>query len=160
MLTPDIGVLELIVRATAVYLFLFFLLRFIGKKHVGQMSPFDLVVLLIISETVDASLIGDDKSLTGGLISAATLVFLVALVGYSTWRSKKVERWTEGWPKILVRHGHVKDDVLNDQRISRSELMEALRQQGCTAITNVRFAILENDGRITAGKRVPDDEGE
>jgi uncharacterized membrane protein YcaP (DUF421 family) len=153
MLIPDIGVLELIVRATIVYFFLFFLLRFIGRKHVGQMSPFDLVVLLIISETVDASLIGDDKSLTGGLISAATLVALVALVGYATWRSKKIERWIEGRPKILVRHGHVKNDMLDNQQISRAELMEALRRQGCTAVTEVRFAILENDGSISVGKR-------
>jgi uncharacterized membrane protein YcaP (DUF421 family) len=153
MLIPDIGVLELILRAAVVYLFLFFLLRFIGKKHVGQMSPFDLVVLLIISETVDASLIGDDKSRTGGLISAATLVVLVTLVGYATWHSKKFERWVEGRPKILVRHGHVRNDMLNGQQISRSELMEALRQQGCTAVTEVRFAILENDGSISVGKR-------
>jgi uncharacterized membrane protein YcaP (DUF421 family) len=85
MWVPDISVVELVVRATVVYLVLFVLLRFVGKKHVGQMSPFDLVVLLIISETVDASLIGDDKSLTGGLISAATLIALVAIVGYLTW---------------------------------------------------------------------------
>ena len=96
MLIPDIGVLELIVRAAVVYFFLFFLLRFIGKKHVGQISPFDLVVLLIISETVDASLIGDDKSLTGGLISAATLVVLVTLVGYATWRSKNSSDGSRG----------------------------------------------------------------
>jgi uncharacterized membrane protein YcaP (DUF421 family) len=64
---------------------LFALLRFIGKKHVGELSPFDLVVLLIISETVDGSLIGDDQSLTGGLISAATLVAIVQIVGYLTW---------------------------------------------------------------------------
>jgi uncharacterized membrane protein YcaP (DUF421 family) len=160
MLPPDIGVLELIVRATAVYLFLFFLLRFIGKKQVGQMSPFDLVVLLIISETVDASLIGDDKCLTGGLISATTLVVLVYVVGYLTWRDKTIERWVEGRPKILVRHGHVKNDILDDQQISRSELMEALRHQGCTAVTNVRFAILENDGSISVGKREADDRGE
>lgn len=153
MLSPDIDVLELIVRAIAVYAFLFFLLRFIGKKHVGQMSPFDLVVLLIISETVDASLIGDDKSLTGGLISASTLVVLVYVVGSLTWRSKKMERWIEGRPKILVRHGHVKNAVLDDQQVTRSELLEALRQQGCSAVTNVRFAMLENDGSISIGKR-------
>ena len=73
MWVPSVGVFELILRGIVVYLVLFALLRFIGKKHVGELSPFDLVVLLIISETVDASLIGDDKSLTGGLISAATL---------------------------------------------------------------------------------------
>jgi uncharacterized membrane protein YcaP (DUF421 family) len=153
MLIPDIGILELIVRAVVVYLFLFFLLRFVGQKHVGQMSPFDLVVLLIISETVDASLIGDDKSLTGGLISAATLVALVYGVGYLTWRHRTLERWIEGRPKILVRHGHVKNEVLDSQQMTRSELMEALRHQGCSAVTDVRFAILENNGSITMGKR-------
>ena len=72
MWIPEVGVFELIVRGVLVYLVLFVLLRFIGKKHVGELSPFDLVVLLIISETVDGSLIGEDHSLTGGLISAAT----------------------------------------------------------------------------------------
>ena len=86
MWVPSVGVFELIFPGVAVYLVLFALLRFIGKKHVGQLSPFDLVVLLIISETVGGSLIGDDKSLTGGLISAATLVVLVQLVGFLTWR--------------------------------------------------------------------------
>jgi uncharacterized membrane protein YcaP (DUF421 family) len=129
MWVPDIGVIELIVRATVVYFALLLLLRFIGKKHVGQMSPFDLVVLLIISETVDGSLIGDDKSLTGGLISAATLIVLVAVMGYLTWHNRTVERCVDGRPKILVRHGHVLDEVLTDQQVTRSELMEALRQQ-------------------------------
>lgn len=159
MLVPDIGVLELIVRATVVYVFLFLLLRFIGKKHVGQMSPFDLVVLLIISETVDASLIGDDKSLTGGLISASTLVILVYVIGHLTWRSKKVGRWVEGRPRILVRHGHVENAVLDNQQVTRSELLEALRHQGCSAVTNVRFAMLENDGSISVGKRKAGDAG-
>jgi len=74
MFDLSLSIGELIVRAAAVYFVLFVLLRFIGKKHVGELSPFDLVVLLIISETVDGSLIGNDGSLIGGLISAATLV--------------------------------------------------------------------------------------
>jgi uncharacterized membrane protein YcaP (DUF421 family) len=160
MWVPDIGVAELIVRAAVVYFALFLLLRFIGKKHVGQMSPFDLVVLLIISETVDASLIGDDKSLTGGLISAATLIALVAIVGYLTWKNRTVERWVDGRPKILVRHGHVLNEVLAGQEVTRSELMEALRQQGCSAVTKVRFAVLENDGTISVGKRKPAQSGD
>ena len=71
MWVPSVDVGELVLRGVVVYAVLFALLRFIGKKHVGELSPFDLVVLLIVSETVDGSLIGDDKSLTGGLISAA-----------------------------------------------------------------------------------------
>lgn len=152
MLTPDVNIYELVLRAAAVYFSLFVLLRFVGKKHVGQMSPFDLVVLLIISETVDASLIGDDKSLTGGLISATTLVVLVQFVGYLSWRSKAVGRWVEGRPKVLVRNGHVCDHMLDEQQITRSELIEALRKEGGSSLTGIRFAVLENDGSISVGK--------
>ena len=112
-----------------------------------------LVVLLIISETVDASLIGDDKSLTGGLISAATLVLLVQLVGYLSWRSKPIGRWVEGRPKILVRNGQVCDQTLDQQQITRSELIEALRKEGSASLTGLRFAVLENDGSISVGKQ-------
>ena len=152
MFIPDLNVLELVFRAAAVYFALFLLLRLVGKKHVGQMSPFDLVVLLIISETVDASLIGDDKSLTGGLISAATLVLLVQLVGYLSWRSKPIGRWVEGRPKILVRNGQVCDQTLDQQQITRSELIAALRKEGSASLTGIRFAVLENDGSISVGK--------
>ena len=142
---------EFIVRAAAVYLVLFLLLRFIGKKHVGELSPFDLVVLLIISETVDGSLIGNDGSLIGGLISAATLVVIVQIVGYITWKSKRAERFFEGTPRILVRHGRVNSEILDKEQITRSELIEALRHEGTCSLTNVRFAVLENDGTITIG---------
>src|SRR5262245_46092267 len=89
MWIPQDDVLDLVVRGVVVYFVLFLLLRFVGKKHVGELSPFDLVVLLIISETVDGSLIGDDHSLTGGLISAATLVVTTELVAANTFRSLK-----------------------------------------------------------------------
>ena len=141
MWTPQVDVLELIVRGIVVYLVLFVLLRFIGKKHVGELSPFDLVVLLIISETVDGSLIGDDHSLTGGLISAATLAVLVQIVGFFTWRFKKVEKFVDGVPRILVRHGEVQTSVLKEEQITRAELLEALRHEGCSALTQVRFAM-------------------
>jgi uncharacterized membrane protein YcaP (DUF421 family) len=153
MFVPDLSAAELIFRATVVYFTLFVLLRFVGKKHVGQLTPFDLVVLLIISETIDASLIGDDHSLVGGLISAATLVAIVQVMGYLTWRNKGTERWVEGSPRILVRHGHIRNDIMAHEQVTRSELAEALRREGCNSVTNVRFAILENDGSITVGKR-------
>ena len=155
MFVPDLSVAELVFRAIVVYFALFFLLRFVGKKHVGQLSPFDLVVLLIISETIDASLIGDDHSLTGGLISAATLVAIVQLMGYLAWRNKATERWVEGYPRVLVRHGQVKNETMANEQVTRSELAEALRREGCSSVTNVRFAMLENDGSITVGKREP-----
>jgi uncharacterized membrane protein YcaP (DUF421 family) len=153
MWVPQVGVLELIIRGVVVYVALLVLLRFIGKKHVGELSPFDLVVLLIISETVDGSLIGDDRSLTGGLISAATLVVVVQLVGYFTWRFRKFEKVVDGVPQVLVRHGKIRNKVLDVEQVTRAELLEAMRQEGCSALTNIRFAILETDGSITLAKR-------
>jgi uncharacterized membrane protein YcaP (DUF421 family) len=149
MFTPDIPVMELIFRGVIVYFALFALLRFIGKKHVGELSPFDLVVLLIISETVDASLIGDDHSLTGGLISAATLIAIVQIVGSVTWRYRRAEKLVDGVPKILVRHGHVNQKIMNDEQVTYAELIEALRREGHSSLLKVRAAILETDGSIT-----------
>src|SRR4029450_1077672 len=116
MWMPEVSVLELIIRGAVVYVVLFALLRFIGKKHVGELSSFDLVILLIISETVYGSLIGDDHSLTGGLISAATLVVIVQVVGYLTWRFRKIERLVEGVPRILVREGEGKNTVRDSEQ--------------------------------------------
>jgi uncharacterized membrane protein YcaP (DUF421 family) len=153
MFIPEIPAIELIFRGAIVYFVLFALLRFIGKKHVGELSPFDLVVLLIISETVDGSLIGDDHSLTGGLISAATLVAIVQIVGYVTWRYRRAERLVDGVPKILVRHGHVNKEVMSDEQVTYAELIEALRREGHSSLLKVRAAILETDGSITLTTR-------
>ena len=108
---------------------------------------------LALSECVENALIADETSLTGGLIAAAALFGLNQLVGYAAWRDRKMERLLEGTPRFLVRHGRVLKDVLAREQITQSELMEALRREGCTSITNVRYAILENDGDISIGLR-------
>jgi uncharacterized membrane protein YcaP (DUF421 family) len=159
MFTMTIGIGELLLRVSIVYAFLFALMRLIGKKHVGEMAPFDLVVLLILSECVQNALIGEDKSLTAGVGAAGILFGLSQLVGYVAWRNKRAARLLEGTPKILVRNGLVNKDVLAREQITRSELLEALRRQGCTSLVNVRFAVLENDGEITVGVRPGGREG-
>ena len=106
MFDMSMSVGEHIVRGVLVYVFLFVLLRLVGKKHVGELAPFDLLVLLILSETVQNSLVGDDTSLIGGLISAATLVILAYGISILTFSSKRLERAIEGTPNILIRHGH------------------------------------------------------
>jgi uncharacterized membrane protein YcaP (DUF421 family) len=107
--------------------------------------------LLILSETVQGALVADDKSLAGGLIAATTLIALGHLVGYASWRSKKVERVLEGKPRLLVRNGQVCKETLAAEQVTHSELIEALRREGCTSLNKVRFAVLENDGTITVG---------
>jgi uncharacterized membrane protein YcaP (DUF421 family) len=153
MFIPSLGIGELVLRVVMVYLAIFFLLRVVGRKHVGELAPFDLVVLLLLSECVQNALIADEKSVTGGLIAAAALFGLNHVFGYASWRSKKAERLLEGTPRLLVRHGKVLDKSLEDEQITRSELMEALRREGCASLANVRYAILENDGGITVGLR-------
>ena len=153
MFDMSMSVGEHIVRGVLVYVFLFVLLRLVGKKHVGELAPFDLLVLLILSETVQNSLVGDDTSLIGGLISAATLLILAYGISILTFSSKRLERAIEGTPKILIRHGHRRAAELQRQRITKAELLEALRNHGCANITDVRVAILENDGTITVIKR-------
>ena len=155
MFDMSLGAGELIIRAVAVYFFLFVLMRFIGKKHVGDLAPFDLVVLLILSETVSNSLHGGDESLIGGLISAATLILLVLGISFISSRSKTAERFLEGVPRVLVRHGTRRKDVMAREHITESELVEALRRNGCTSILNVRAAVLENDGKISIITREP-----
>jgi uncharacterized membrane protein YcaP (DUF421 family) len=153
MFTPSLSVGELMLRAIIVFFFIYALLRLFGKKHVGEMAPFDLVVLLILSESVQNAIIGDDQSVTGGLVASATLVGVSALVGYASWRNKIVANVFEGRPRILVRNGRILKDVLAREQITHAELLEALRREGCTSVTSVRYAVLENDGDITVGLR-------
>lgn len=153
MFNLSVGVGELIARPTIVYFFLFVALRWIGKKHVGELAPFDLLVLLIISETVQNAMIGNDKSLIGGLICAGTLLALTQAMNWLSWSNKSISGIIEGRPRVLVSHGTKLNDVLKAEKITISELMEALRHNGITNILDVRFAILENDGKISVIRR-------
>ena len=153
MFQPSIAIPELIFRVALVYAGVFLLLRIVGKRHVGELAPFDLVVLLILSECVQNALIGDDKSVTGGLIAAATLFGINQVVGRISSRNKRAERLLEGTPRVLVRHGRVLKQVLAEEQITHSELLEALRREGCSSLSKVRYAILEPSGDITIGLR-------
>jgi uncharacterized membrane protein YcaP (DUF421 family) len=144
---------ELILRAVAVYLFLIVLLRLTGKRQVGQLAPFDLVLLLVLSNAVQNAMNAGDNSLIGGMLSAATLVGLNFLVGFATYRSKRLERLIEGRPEVLVHNGKLYDKVMARAQLTHHELDAALRQAGCASLGEVRFAMLENNGSITVVPR-------
>src|SRR5579885_414512 len=103
---------ELILRGALVYAFLLALLRITGKRQIGQLAPFDLVLLLVLSNAVQNSMNGGDNSLLGGLISAATLVGLNLAVGLATFRSKRLEAIIEGRPQLLIHNGRIFEDVV------------------------------------------------
>jgi uncharacterized membrane protein YcaP (DUF421 family) len=147
--TTAIHPLEFVLRAAVVYVFLLILLRCTGKRQVGQMAPFDLVLLLVLSNAVQNSMNGGDNSVTGGLILAVALVGLNWCVAWITYRSKRLEALIEGRPVLLIHNGHVDIKALNQVRMTRHELEAALRAEGCCGPEAVRFAVLENNGRVS-----------
>jgi uncharacterized membrane protein YcaP (DUF421 family) len=146
---------EFLVRGAIVYLFLIVLLRFSGKRQVGQLAPFDLVLLLVLSNAVQNSMNGGDNSVIGGLISAVALVGLNWVIGYVTFRSKRLEQFIEGKPQIIIHDGHIYRDVMNRERLTQHELEAALRTAGCASVTDVHFAVLENNGQISVRRKDP-----
>jgi uncharacterized membrane protein YcaP (DUF421 family) len=140
---------EMILRSIVVYVFLLALLRLTGKRQVGQMSPFDLVLLIVLSSAVQNSMTAGDNSLIGGLISAVTLVGINYLVGLLTYKNKKLERIVEGTPQVVVHNGKIIEAVMARAQLTRHELDAALRRAGCDSIEEVHAAILENNGALS-----------
>ena len=173
---------EFVVRASAVYLVLLTMVRLTGKRTVGQFTPFDLVVVLLLSEAVSGAINAQDESLGGGLIAAATLVVLDSVIAIVTARSKKADALLEGSPVLIGRDGVIYkdvlkrervpvadvvlqgnpvligrdgviyDEVLKHQRVPRSDVEKALRGADCQ-IEDMRMAILEADGNINIMKK-------
>ena len=144
---------EFVVRGALVYIFLLFILRITGKRNTGQLAPFDLVLLLVLSNAVQNSMNGGDTSLVGGIISAATLIGLHYCVAYLTFRSKALEKWVEGTPRTLIHNGVLDEEVMREELLTQHELGAALRAAGCADPAHVSIATLENNGQITVSPR-------
>ena len=140
---------QFVLRGVIVYVFLLVILRLTGKRQVGQLAPFDLVLLLVLSNAVQNAMNGGDNTITGGVVSAMTLIVTNGIVGRLTYKSKKLEKLVEGRPEILVHNGKVFNEVLKREQLTHHELNAALRAAGCSCPEEVHFAILENTGQIT-----------
>ena len=140
---------ELIGRALFVYFFLILILRSTGKRQIGQMSPFDLVLLMVLSNAVQNSMTGGDNSITSGIILAVTLVLANWTVSKLTSSSKVMEELIEGDPQVLFHNGIVYEKVLKDAQVTRQELIAAVHKAGYADLDAIRAAILENDGTIS-----------
>jgi uncharacterized membrane protein YcaP (DUF421 family) len=145
----DVPWWHFVMRGVIVYIFVLVLLRMTGKRQVGQLAPFDLVLLLVLSNAVQNSMNGGDNSITGGLISAVTLVGLNYFVGYLTFRSKFLEGLIEGRPVTLVHDGKINMKAMNSVRMTIHELNASLRASGCAGVHEVLVAVLENSGSVS-----------
>lgn len=140
---------EFILRGVIVYVFLLVLLRVTGKRQVGQLAPFDLVLLLILSNAVQNAMNAGDNSVLAGLILAATLIGINSFVALITYRSRALETLIEGRPEVLVYEGRAFPAVMKHQQITQLELETALRAAGCESVADVHLAILENNGHVS-----------
>lgn len=153
MFTMTVPWWEIALRAACLYAVLFALIRITGKRQIGQFTPFDLILLMLLSEQVSPALSGGDQSMLGALIGIAVLVALNFGITFATSRSQRVERVVEGRPQFLIREGRVDYAMLRRESVSKNDLMAAVRESGCMRPSQVDWAVLETSGTITVRKR-------
>jgi len=146
---------EKVLRPALVYVFLVVVLRVFGKRELAQLNPFDLVVLLSLSNTVQNAIIGNDNSLTGGLVGAFSLLAINYLVVRFLFRHRRLDQVFEGKPTVLVENGCIIKNALAKELLTRSELMTVLHRQGFDSLSEVERCTLEPGGTFYIQRKLP-----
>ncbi len=155
MFALGLPIAEKVLRPIIVYAFLIVALRLAGKRELAQLNPFDLVVLLTLSNTVQNAIIGDDNSVTGGMIGAATLLLINYLVVKYLYNHEKLERLVEGDPDVIIEAGVLKMENLRSELITLSELQAAAHKQGFGSLDEVDRAVIDPGGAIFFSAKKP-----
>lgn len=149
---------EFVARGVAVYFFLLVFLRLTGRRQTGQYAPFDLVLLLVLSNAVQNAMNAGDNSLIGGMVSALTLLACHVLLAQLSYRFPRLRHLLDGKPQVLIHNGVVQQPLLRQEQITSDDLAAALRANGCLNAHEVERATIETNGQITVvlRRRVPD----
>ena len=147
-LLSDVTLLEKILRPIAVYVFLVIGLRLAGKRELASLNPFDFVVLLTLSNTVQNAIIGNDNSVTGGMIGAATLLIVNYVVVRGLYRHERLESLVEGTEDVLIDNGQILRDRLRQELITENELLSAANKQGFATLAEIQRAVIEPGGTV------------
>ncbi len=147
---PDpLGALVIVGKTAIVYVFLIVGLRLLGKRELGQMSVYDLILIVVIANSVQNAMIGQDNTLGGGLVAALTLLVLNRAFTWLMVQSDAIRRWMTGDPVLIVREGHLLKDAMRREGITSEHVMAAMREHGIGDLKNVQMAVLEADGSIS-----------
>jgi uncharacterized membrane protein YcaP (DUF421 family) len=141
--------MEIVIRVAVIYFLIMVGLRVLGKREFGQLTPFELVTLLLIPEMVSKALTGEDYSMTAAMIGVATLLTLVLVTSILAFRYPAAGRAMEGSPALLARHGAFLPDAMNRERVAPEEVGIELHKYGLEELSQVKWALLEVDGSIT-----------
>ena len=150
--------LEIAGRTTAVYLLVLIGIRLTGKREVGQMTPFDLTLLLLLSNSVQNAMTGPDTSLTVGIVAALTLLLMNYLIAEFSGANRRFRKFVQGQPSLLIHDGQVILPHMAKEHVSMDELERALREHGITTYHDVALGVLEVDGSISVISK-DDDKG-
>jgi len=145
--------LEIVARVAIIYTLCVVLLRITGRRQMSQLSPMDLMAMLLIAQTVGPAMLGDDQSLTGGIIAVGTLFVLVTLNGYVAFRSPRAEDLLQGHPVLLIDRGEIRQDVMHRFLMTDDDLQSILHKHGLLHVRDVGRAYVEPGGEVTIIKR-------
>lgn len=152
---PSLGLIEVFVRGTIMYLALFAVLRFIARRQAGQFGPADLLVIVLIADAAQNGLGKDYESVTEGIVLVLTIVFWEYLIDWLAWRFPKLRPILTAPSLKLIENGHFVEDAMRAEMLTKDELMGQLREKEIEDVSEVRLARLEGDGRISVLKRKP-----
>jgi uncharacterized membrane protein YcaP (DUF421 family) len=141
--------MDLVLRAVVLFFAIFVLLRVVGRRELGQMEPFDFVLLIVLGDAVQQGLTQDDYSVTGALITITSIAAVQVSLSYMAFRFKRVRTVMEGEPMVLVEDGRVLDDNLRRARIAPDELAKEARMSQVASIDDIAWAILETSGKVS-----------
>jgi uncharacterized membrane protein YcaP (DUF421 family) len=141
--------MSIVLSAAAVFLLVWVVVRLVGKRELSEMAPFDFVILVVMGDLIAEGVIAEDTSLTGALIAVSTFGVLTVLVSWLSWRSPGHRGVFEGVPTLLIRNGEIVDEAMKIERLNLADLLAAARQQGIADLDDVRWAVLEQDGKFS-----------
>ncbi len=141
--------MDIVLRASAIFLLLFVLLRLLGKRQLGQMTPFEFVALVVLGDFVQQAVTHNDFSITAAVLAVATFGFWSLVLGWISYRSTAMRRLFEGQPRILIQDGKLLDSVLERDKITEAEILSEMRLAGIGQLDEVQWGILEPNGKIS-----------
>lgn len=141
--------MDVVLRATAMFAIVFVLLRLLGKRELAQMTPFELLVLIVIGDLIQQGITHNDFSLTGATLAIATFGFWSAVLAWGSHRWPKVEQILDGEPAVLIERGKLVKSNMDRHRITRAEIEGEMRLAGIAHIEQVEWAVLETEGKIS-----------
>ena len=141
--------MDIVLRATVIFMALYLLVRLMGKRELGQMTPFELIVLVVIGDLIQQGVTQNDFSLTGAVIAVSTIAFWALVFSWLSYLSPAAERLLEGEPRVIIRDGELLEANLRRSRLTRSEIESEMRLAGIARLADVGWGILEPRGKIS-----------